>query len=218
MSLPRDMFGRNLRLVLDPVFKNAGFRRKGNTTYWRVADNLLQFVSVEHPPGDFTVVASIQPLFVPSETFVIAFGDRLGRFVDGLDHWFPADTEHDLISGLYQACKEIQEFALPWFDELASVQDLTHWYRNGGSVGKGKHGTGLYGQFPIWMGYCHAYLGHTALAVELIDRNLDRAIRREWPLCQPTHVLLETLRHKPEQASDLLSAWSSETRGKLGLA
>lgn len=190
----------------------------GSTIYWRVRDNLLQYVSLEAPPGRFTAEVAIQPLMIPSSTLVLAFGGRLGRFVDGMDHWYETSSEDALTAGLSQVAGHLQKYAMPWFRRLDTVRALVDWYSDGATGLGGPRGSGLHGRLPIWLGYCHAYLGDYSRAALLIEENLNKAIRPEWPDYQPTSDLLSALRDQPAQVHAMLEKWVAETRGHLKLA
>jgi hypothetical protein len=209
--------GRIAKEYLEPLLSAAGFRRKGSTVYWRVRDNLLQFISLQVPPRRFTTEVTILPLFVPSDGLVHAFGDRLGRFVDGRDHWYQTEPVEALLQGLQASAEHLREYALPWFDRLDRVQLLTDWYGDR-HVSSGVHGARMDpSQMAIWLGYCYAYLGDHSRAASLLGENLHKAIRPEWPDYAPTVSLLQALQTAPDSVPTMLAQFAATTYAALKL-
>lgn len=113
------------------LLRGHGFTRYKTSFYYRVtAGEMLQFINFQK--GDqslndqMTINIVIQPLFCPGCSFnILQPGGRIGNLLDSAkDVWWKCDTEQSTITSIESIGKAINEKLIPFFNSLATAEQL----------------------------------------------------------------------------------------------
>lgn len=217
-------FHSTVHSIVNDALSKHGFRRLGRKSlYFRINDQLMQYVNFEKKGLLYNCEICIQPLYILNEGIVYLFGDRLGWFSCGHDrHWMLDVGEEQIISSLEKRRQDIISFVIPWFDQLDTSIKLFDFYRDTELQRGITFYRGNQMAFSLDMAIIAAYVQNYEASREYLDRHVQLRksadeSRRRATIMQPHLELTEAITDGSTAVHALLSEWHKVTCESLGI-
>jgi hypothetical protein len=185
----------------------------------RERNDLLNIIAFDLGTAGFTCDIAIQPVFIPNESIVLSFGNRINHFAAVYpERW--AYGEADVCrKGIEQLRSLVQEHSLPWFDQLNDTTRMVSYLESGNEMN-----TRLTPwQKHLYLGFCYLRLGRCMEAVSAFDevRSYFDTRNMTWDWVQRWKHLIEEVTKLASSAPKLveqkLEDYGRFTRSQLGL-
>ena len=176
------------------------------------------FYSSAYERWTFTIVAFIQPLYIPEEHTHSLYGGRLGNLSGGADEWWTIDETNE-VQVMNEVLHTVQKEALPFLNKIKDPSDFVKKYM------RRERDPGIH--YMEAVSYSLVMVGKYRKARKIFDRNLktlDKAMRGEYALpylgemAERVKLIKNALNENPENAIGILNGWREETLRNLGLA
>ena len=194
------------------------YRAKGSLLYAEPVEHLLRgfvFESSEFDPTAFFVNVFVQPLYVPAESYVLDFGDRLGG---GAKRWRPTAGQEGKVMG--DVLGEIRRKGLPFLDQIRTPADLALVASTKAQKAPNNPRILEVEAYSLVLAGRYRDARTVLERIEQLARDLLRAnLRAVWleEVGTRARLLRETLARSPDEAIALLDQWRLETLTRLGL-
>lgn len=108
------------------------FKIQGHLLYHRDIQYLLRgfyFESSAFSSTSFTIEVFVQPLYIPDDTIILTFGNRLGNIAKQRDIWWDYhESREDEISS--EVLSLMMNSGIPYLEERRTLEKFTNHYKN----------------------------------------------------------------------------------------
>lgn len=215
------MLKRLIRKTFGAFAEVHGFHFHSPLILVREREEILNIVAFDPGRVGFTCDIAVQPLFVPEETIVLSFGNRISRFRTLLPERWAYGEEEECRKGLEQIRSLLERDALPWFGEVSSASKMVAYLEDPG------HSI----QTPLlapWERYLSLGFGYLKLkryqeGVDLLRKVNDYFVsnKMEWDWVlrwkQLVEEMISLVSTDPELVEKRLAEYADYTRNKIGI-
>lgn len=187
---------KNLQKIIKDFFKpfakEHGFRFAKPTLMIRLSNDTLHIINFDIPNNNFNCTIAIQPLYIPSDTIVLSFGNRINHFKTRLTGVWGNSNQLQEVQNDLQEVKDLLELnAMPWFEEVGRPEGIVSFIEKGFS-----EDINIIVGFPpslrsLYLGYSYSYINKFEKADEslLNFMNLHKDDSRDWVIKQNEMVI-----------------------------
>lgn len=215
-------FIKLIKKVLTPFAREHDFIFYNPTILIRLNKDTLHIINFDLGTAGFTCDVAIQPIYVPAESLVLSFGNRLSRFnVLINERWKYGESQQEDEFNLLQIVELIKENVLIWFEEVGSAKGIISFIEKGLV-----NDTKLIIGFPpfmknLYLGFSYLYEEKIKLAEGALHQVLDNLVAdsRTWAveLKQVVNALLLLADDEPEEITKILQEYVEKNYLKLKL-
>lgn len=198
-----------------------GFNIKGHLVYHQNLYDILRgfyFESSAFSGNTFTIEVFVQPLYVPNESVIFTFGDRLGFITKQKDIWWNFDESRE-----YEISQEILSMmigsGLPFLEERESVKKFLQCYQNI-DVNANKHRVEAIGYSYIMNNEYAKATNLLSSLNDILSQDIQKHPEITWMknLQCRVQMILGYLQHQEyASAEQQLNEWKSYTLSNLNL-
>lgn len=189
-----------IKKIMTPFTKQYGFTFYKPTLLIREYKDTIHIINFDLGTAGFTCDIAIQPLYIPSDTIDLSFGNRLSKFKAQLKERWPYE---EIETSLAQVNELLVSNAIPWFNEVGTpngiVSFLEKWRPDDFSIIVGFPPASRY----LYLGFSYLYIGNNKLADKALQTVFDRYKddKRDWAieLKQIISILRELLKDRQEE-------------------
>ncbi|WP_144884899.1 hypothetical protein [Lacibacter cauensis] len=165
--------------VARPFLQLHGFKQYGKDGFGRMThDQVFQFFifNVHRHTHTFTLDISIRPMYCENQNYlVLRPGNRLGKLAtkNGLDTWWPSDTDEVTEKSLTEVLRLLQESVLPFYNNTRTSEEIIKSYQKN-FFGKNKFGDRVSWGSPGYECFDFGYIYLRAGAYEKALKEFER--------------------------------------------
>ncbi|NLL05364.1 MAG: hypothetical protein GX270_06155 [Clostridiaceae bacterium] len=204
-----------------PFARQHNFKFYKTTLMLRVLDDTLHIINFDLPSNGLNCNIAIQPLYIPSETITLTFGNRLNHFKTNLPGtWGYSNDKIDIEKDLSQVKELLEQNAVPWFNEFGSPEGIISFIEANLAEDDNNNIVG----FPpvlkrIYLGFSYLYTNKLGLAVNLLQEVLElcKEDKRAWVIQQNEMIdnILILTEKEPDKVNTRLNEFVKATKENL---
>jgi hypothetical protein len=218
--LDKKVLQKIIREYFTPFAKKYHFVFYKPTVLLRICEDTLHIINFDLPGGGLNCNVAIQPLYLPSDTIVLSFGNRLNHFKTKLSGiWGYSNDEKDIKIDLAQISELLEMNAIPWFDEVGRPEGIISFIESGLS----EDNNTVIGFSPVsrslYLGFSYLYINKIDLAEKTLSEVVDRykEDKRTWVIHQNQMIsnILVLTKNEPYKISEILNDYVRITKSNL---
>ena len=216
---------RNFNKLIKKVFKHFSeeysFESYKPTVLLRLNNDVLHIINFDKGSAGFACDIAIQPLYVPSDSIVLSFGNRLSRFKVYLqERWDYGQSEQELENNLIQVKELLVRNALPWFEEVGHPQGIVSFIEMEKKNRKSLTWCPPFQEY-LYLGFSYLYLKKYDLAEIHLRSATDALDDNDWTWVIERKALINEMRRisntEPESIEIKLEEFVEQTKMNLRL-
>ena len=213
---------KNIKEFFTTFAKQNGFVFHKPTLMIRMHKDTLHIVNFDVPSKGFNCNIAIQPLYIPSDTVTLSFGNRLNHFKTKLSgKWGYGNDKQEVEKDLSQVKELLEVNALKWFEETGCPEGIIKFIESGLC-----EDINLIVGFPpvfrsMYLGFSYLYISKPELAIkplqEVIEKYKDD--NRDWVIKQNDMInsIITLTENAPHNIRQRISEIIIQTKDKLKL-
>lgn len=204
------------------------FAKKNNFVFYKptillkLCEDTLHIINFDLPSEGLNCNIAIQPLYIPSDTITISFGNRLNHFKTKLPGIWGYSNDKSIIEKDLSQVKDLLEVnALPWFNEVGRPEGIISFIESGSA-----EDTNIIVGFPpasrnIYLGFSYLYTNKIGLAEKALIEVVEqfKQDNRAWVVQQKKMInnILILAKNEPNIISEKLNEYIRITKDNLKL-
>jgi len=192
------------------------------TIMLRECNDTLHIINFDLPTEGFNCSIAIQPLYIPSDSITISFGNRLNHFKAKLPGTWGYSSDKTIIEKDLSQVKDLLEVnAMPWFDKVGSPEGIISFIESGAA-----EDTNIIVGFPpalrnIYLGFSYLYINKIDLAEKPLLQVLEqyKEDKRGWvvQVKEMINSMLALAKDEPYKIREKLTDYIRITKYNLKL-
>ena len=190
------------------------------TLMLRVCNDTLHIINFDLPSQGLNCNIAIQPLYIPSDTITLSFGNRLNHFKTRLPGtWGYSNDKKDIEKDLSQVKELLEINAMPWFNEVGRPEGIISFIESGLA-----EDINIIVGFPpifrsMYLGFSYLYTNKIGLAEKPLQEVVEQCKddKRAW-VAQQNKMINNTLvlaKNEPNKISEKLNEFARITKDNL---
>lgn len=211
-----------IKHILKPFVTERNFSFHKPLIMVRERTDVLHIINFDLGLAGFTCDIAVQPLYIPEETLVLSFGNRISRFgVTMPERWEYGQTEVEIEQGLQEIKMLLEKHALFWFDDVGTPDGIVSFIESGRV-----NNTNLIVGFPpylknLYLGFSYLYNEQFNKGCEALQNTLQilRQDSRPWveEVKRLSKNMFSLAKNEPEKIKTTLNEFTSYTKENLKL-
>jgi hypothetical protein len=186
----------------------------------RVCDNVLHIINFDLPGEGLNCNIAIQPLYIPSDTINLSFGNRLNHFKTKLSGtWGYSNDKKDIEKDLSQIKELLEINVMPWFNKVGRPEGIISFIESG----LAEDINCIVGFPPIfrsmYLGFSYLYTNEIFPAEKPLGEVVEQCKddKRDWVVQQNEMIknVLALAKNEPDRISEKLNEFVSLTKVNL---
>jgi hypothetical protein len=190
------------------------------TVLLRICDDTLHIINFDLPSEGLNCNIAIQPLYIPSDTITISFGNRLNHFKTKLPGTWGYSNDKSVIEKDLLQVKDLLEVnAMPWFNEVGRPEGIISFIKSGLA-----EDINIIVGFPptsrsMYLGFSYLYTNKIGLAEKTLIEAVEQCKedKRAWIVQQNEMInnILVLAKNEPNKISEKLNEYVRITKDNL---
>lgn len=190
------------------------------TIMLRVCNDTLHIISFDLISGGLNCNIAIQPLYIPSDTINLSFGNRLNHFKIRLPGtWGYSNDKMDIENDLTQIKELLEMNALSWFNEVGSPEGIISFIESGLA-----EDISIIVGFPpifrnMYLGFSYLYTNKISFAEKPLQEVIEQCKddKRDWVVQQNNMInkFFELAKNDPNKIGERLNEFIIMTKDNL---
>ncbi|MCQ1531829.1 hypothetical protein [Lutispora saccharofermentans] len=191
-----------------------------STVLLRVCEDTLHIINFDLPSDGLNCNIAIQPLYIPSDTITLSFGNRLNHFKTKLPGaWGYSNDKKDIERDLSQIKELLEINAIPWFNEVGRPEGIISFIESGLV-----EDINIIVGFPsifrnMYLGFSYLYTNKIGLAEKLLQQVVEQSTedKRAWVVQQNKMInsILALAKNEPNKIGEKLNEFVRTTKDNL---
>jgi len=190
------------------------------TLMLRVYNDTLHIINFDLLGEGLNCNIAIQPLYVPSDTITLSFGNRLNHFKTKLPGtWGYSNDKKDIEKDLSQIRELLETNVISWFNEVGRPEGIISFIESGLA-----EDINIIVGFPpvfrnIYLGFSYLYTNKISLAEKTLQEVVEQCKedKRTWVVQQNKMInnILALAKNEPNKISEKLNEFVRTTKDNL---
>lgn len=202
--------------------KNNNFVFNKPTLLIRIHRDTLHIINFDVLKKGFNCNIAIQPLYIPSDTIILSFGNRINHFRTRISGtWGYGDTKQEVEKDLSQVKELLESNVLPWFSEIGFPEGIIKFIESGSMESNSL----IVGFPPVlkskYLGFSYLYINKYQQAIRLLQDVIEKRKEDNWDWVLKENKIIRNIiafvESEPDKVKQKINEFVTQTKVSLKL-